>query len=53
MTTRRKYDEKELMYFCTFTCHNWLPLIDYGRLCGEIKTKKCQYYETTDSAGLD
>ena len=28
MTTRRKYEEKEVMCFCTFTCHNWLPLIE-------------------------
>jgi len=28
MAIRWKHDDSTTMYFCTFTCYNWLPLID-------------------------
>ena len=28
MTTRRKHDEKEVVFYCTITCYNWLPLFE-------------------------
>ncbi len=28
MAIRRKQDDSTLFYFCTFTCYNWLPLVD-------------------------
>ena len=28
MAIKWKHDDSTTMYFCTFTCYNWLPLID-------------------------
>jgi hypothetical protein len=28
MAIRWKHDDSTTMYFCTFTCYNWLPLIE-------------------------
>ncbi len=28
MTTRLKHDEKEVIFYCTITCHNWMPLFE-------------------------
>ncbi len=28
MTTRRKYDEREVMFYCTITCFDWMPLFE-------------------------
>lgn len=28
MTTHKKYNEREVVFFCTITCYNWLPLFE-------------------------
>ncbi|MBX9851247.1 MAG: hypothetical protein K2X86_05745 [Cytophagaceae bacterium] len=36
MRVRRKYEDKEVVYFCTFTCYNWLPLFELTDFYNEV-----------------